>query len=117
MWVGLRLFKIVPDDFVSLQAGVAAKAHQRNKLERLCRYITRPAVSEKRLSLTPSGNIRYQLKTPYRNGATHVIFIPGLLPFTLWASLRLFKITPGDFVSPWTSWPNSRHWYPDRAST
>ena len=60
----------------SLQAGVAAKAHRRQKLERLCRYISRPAVSEKRLSLTPNGNIRYQLKTPYRDGTTHVIFEP-----------------------------------------
>ena len=60
----------------SLHAGVAAKAHERNKLERLCRYISRPAVSEKRLSLTPNGNIRYQLKTPYRDGTTHVIFEP-----------------------------------------
>lgn len=24
----------------------------------------------------PNGNIRYQLKTPYRNGTTHVIFEP-----------------------------------------
>jgi len=46
----------------SLHAGVAAKAHERNKLERLCRYISRPAVSEKRLSLTPNGNIRYEVK-------------------------------------------------------
>jgi len=43
---------------------------------RLCRYISRPAVSEKRLSLTSNGNIRYQLKTPYRDGTTHVIFEP-----------------------------------------
>lgn len=34
----------------------------------------RPAVSEKRLSLTPSGNIRYQLNTPYSDGTTHFIF-------------------------------------------
>jgi len=33
-------------------------------------------VSEKRLSLTKNGNIRYQLKTPYRDGTTHVIFEP-----------------------------------------
>jgi len=45
-------------------------------LERLCRYISRPAVSEKRLSLTPNGNLRYQLKTPYRDGTMHVIFEP-----------------------------------------
>jgi len=60
----------------SLHAGVAAKANQRDKLERLCRYITRPAISEKRLSLTNQGEVRYELKTPYRDGTTHVIFEP-----------------------------------------
>lgn len=60
----------------SLHAGVATRGHDRRKLERLCRYIARPAVSERRLSLTPSGRVRYQLKTPYRDGTTHVIFEP-----------------------------------------
>jgi hypothetical protein len=60
----------------SLHAGVAAARHERQKLERLCRYITRPAIAEPRLSLTPSGNVRCQLKTPYRDGTTHVIFEP-----------------------------------------
>jgi hypothetical protein len=74
----------------SLHAGVAAKANERekvragtareaalgHKLERLCRYITRPAISEKRLSLTNQGKVRYELKTPYRDGTTHVIFEP-----------------------------------------
>ncbi len=60
----------------SLHAGVATKANERGKLERVCRYITRPAVSEKRLSPTKNGNIRYGLKTPYSDGTTHVIFEP-----------------------------------------
>ena len=60
----------------SLHAGVAARAHERRMLGRLCRYISRSAVSEKRLALTPNGNICYQLKTPYRDGTTHVIFEP-----------------------------------------
>ena len=60
----------------SLHAGVASKARERDKLERLCRYITRPAVSEKRLSLTAHGKVRYELKTPYRDGTTHLIFEP-----------------------------------------
>jgi hypothetical protein len=60
----------------SLHAGVAAKSSERDKLERLCRYITRPPVSTQRLSLTGQGDIRYELKTPYRNGTTHVIFQP-----------------------------------------
>ena len=63
-------------DGFSLHAGVACKAHERKKLERLCRYITRPAVAEKRLSLTRNGMVRYELKTPYRDGTTHVIFEP-----------------------------------------
>ena len=60
----------------SLHAGVAARAEQRQKLERLCRYISRPAIAEQRRSLTPNGNVRYQLKTPYRDGTTHGIFEP-----------------------------------------
>ncbi len=60
----------------SLHAGVATRAHERHKLERLCRYITRPAVSTKRLSLTRNGQVRYELKTPYSDGTTHVIFEP-----------------------------------------
>ena len=61
---------------LTLHAAVAARAQERQKLERLCRYVSRPAVSEKRLSITPNGNIRYRLKTPYRDGTTHVIFEP-----------------------------------------
>jgi hypothetical protein len=45
-------------------------------VERLCRYIARPAVSEQRLSLTPTGKVRYELKTPFRNGTAHVISEP-----------------------------------------
>jgi hypothetical protein len=32
--------------------------------------------NEKRLSLTNQGQIRYELKTPYRDGTAHVIFEP-----------------------------------------
>jgi len=61
---------------LSLHAGVATQAHQRSKLERICRYVARPAVSEKRLALTRDGRVRYALKTPYQDGTTHVIFEP-----------------------------------------
>lgn len=55
-------------------AGVVAKALQRDKLARLCCYVSRPALPEKCLALMASGQIRYERKTPYRNGATHMIF-------------------------------------------
>ena len=60
----------------SLHAGVVVAADQRDKLERLCRSITRPAVSTERLSLTTDGHIHCRLKTPYRDGTTHVVFEP-----------------------------------------
>lgn len=60
----------------SLHAGVATRAPERAKLERLCRYIARPAVSTKRLSLTRHGKVRYELKTHYSDGTTHVLFEP-----------------------------------------
>lgn len=55
---------------------MASEAHEREKLERLCRYITRPVVSTERLSLTAQGNVRYRLKTPCRDGTTEVVFEP-----------------------------------------
>ena len=60
----------------SLHAGVSAKAHQRDKIERLCRYIARPAVSTHRMERLPDGKISYKLKTPYKDGTTHVVFEP-----------------------------------------
>ena len=60
----------------SLHASVFADGHQTDKLERLCRYISRPAISEQRLNLTDSGKVRYKLKTPYNDGTTLVLFSP-----------------------------------------
>ena|GEM_PF-5239389 len=60
----------------SLHAGIATRADQRTKLERLCRYVARSAVANSRLSLTRQGQIRYSLKTPWRDGTTHVVFDP-----------------------------------------
>ena len=58
---------------------MAAKANQRDKLAGLCRYITRPAIAEQRLSLTNQGKVRYELKTPYRDGTAPASF-PSPLP-------------------------------------
>ena len=52
----------------SLHAGVSCEGHERNKRERLCRYIARPAVAIPRLSLSSTGKVVYSLKTPYPMG-------------------------------------------------
>jgi len=60
----------------SLHAGVHCGPHQRSTLERLCRYITRPALGHKRLTRTPQGDVMLELKTPYRDGTTHIVMAP-----------------------------------------
>ena len=42
--------------------------------------VARPAVSEQRLSLSAHGKVRYQLKTPYADGATHVMLFRASCP-------------------------------------
>ena len=60
----------------SLHAGIDIEPQQREKLERLCRYVSRPPVAAERLALTSSGQVRYTLKTPYRDGTTHIVLEP-----------------------------------------
>jgi len=61
---------------LSLHADTRCGPHQRDTLERLCRYITRPALGHKRLRRTPAGEVVLQLKTPYRDGTTHLVMSP-----------------------------------------
>jgi hypothetical protein len=49
---------------------IFANADEPEKLERLCRYISRPAISEQRVSMTQHVKVRYELKTPYRDWTT-----------------------------------------------
>lgn len=58
-----------------MHAGIDIQPHQREKLERLCRYVSRPPVAMERLALTVSGQVRYALKTPYRDGTTLAISV------------------------------------------
>jgi len=56
----------------SLHAGVATKKHERDKLERICRYIARPAVAESRLALNDSGDVIYKFKKPWSDGTSAI---------------------------------------------
>ncbi|MBA2593546.1 MAG: transposase [Gammaproteobacteria bacterium] len=60
----------------SLHAEVCCAAHERKKLEHLCRYITRPAIANERLALNRAGQVVLTLKTPYRDGTTHIVMSP-----------------------------------------
>ena len=60
----------------SLHAATCCEANQRDKLEKLCRYIARPAIANERLSTNERGQIVYKFKQPFRNGTTHVVLEP-----------------------------------------
>jgi hypothetical protein len=51
-------------------------ASEREKLERLCRYVSRSPVATGHLALTASGQVRYALKTLCRDGTTHLVLEP-----------------------------------------
>ena len=60
----------------SLHAGVRCEANDRQGIEQLCRYITRPAISNERLAINGKGQVVITLKTPWKDGATHIVLEP-----------------------------------------
>ena len=48
----------------------------REKIEKLCRYIARPAVALERLHLGANGQVIYTLKKPYDDGTTAISMSP-----------------------------------------
>ena len=58
----------------SVHANVCISPGDRLRLERLVRYVSRPAVSTERLSELPDGRLLYRLKRRWRNGTTEVVF-------------------------------------------
>ena len=72
---------MVNRDGFSLNAAVSCLPHQRDRLERLCRYVTRPPLALDRLSTKTNGRVIYdasfyELKHPFRDGTTHFVFEP-----------------------------------------
>lgn len=57
-------------------AALRVEAHDRKRLEPLCRCITRPALSDERGQLNAAGQVEPKLKTPWRDGTTHLVMSP-----------------------------------------
>ena len=49
---------------------VRCDADERQRLEQLCRYITRPALANERLQINAAGQVVLKLKTAWRDGTT-----------------------------------------------
>ena len=59
-----------------LHANVAVRGEDRARREQLCRYLLRPAVAQDRLTLTEDGRIVLELKRPWQDGTSHLVFEP-----------------------------------------
>lgn len=68
--------RCVAEHGFSLHADVRCVTHQRKQLERLCRYITRPAMANERLKRNRAGDVVLKLKSRYRDGTTHIVMSP-----------------------------------------
>ena len=67
-------------DGFSLHAAVRCGADDRQALEQLCRYITRPALANERVQTDAAGQVVLKLKTAWRDGTTHLVMSPlGLM--------------------------------------
>ena len=62
-----------------LHAAVAVSADDRCGLERLCRYLARPALAIGRLRRLPDGRIELKLKRAWRGGIRKLLFEPEAL--------------------------------------
>ena len=60
----------------SLHAAVRCAPEDRQALEQLCRYITRPALANERVQTNAAGQVVLKLKTPWRDGTTHLVMSP-----------------------------------------
>ncbi len=55
---------------------ISSGSGSRARLERLCRYITRPAFAQDRLTVARDGSIVYRFRNPWRNGKLAVVMDP-----------------------------------------
>lgn len=63
-------------DSVCTQPCAARAAEDRDALEQLCRYITRPALANERVQINAAGQVVLKLKTAWRDGNTHLVMSP-----------------------------------------
>ena len=71
---GHRCFSI---NGFSLHANTSTNTLARDSLRKLVEYISRGPLSNERLEITKSGQVKLKLKTAYSDGTSHLLFTPG----------------------------------------
>ena len=68
--------RVAESQGINVHAEVAVPAHDRARLERLCRYLCRPPIAQDRLEEMEGGKLSYLLKKPWRDGTTALVLEP-----------------------------------------
>lgn len=84
----------------SLYAMQVVDGHNRQQLERLCRYLTRPPVAQDRLTRRADRTLEFELKTPWKDGTRALVLSPDDLLVRLCAAV---PTTPSQSPSSATS--------------
>ncbi len=80
----------------SLHAATRIEADDRDRLERLVRYVARPALAQGRLEVRGDGRVKWSLRRPWRDGTRAFVFDP--LTFLE----RLVALVPHPREHQWT---------------
>ena len=94
-------------DGFSLHAEVRVGAHDRTRLEHLCRYVARGPIASERLSLSDEGKVIYELRRAWRDGTTHIVFDPLTFIERLAALVprpRVHLVTYHGVLAPASTW-------------
>ena len=67
---------VATSDGFSLHAATLVRRGQRAQLEKLCRYVTRPAICLERLEVRSDGRISWSLRKPWRDGTKAFVMTP-----------------------------------------
>ena len=60
----------------NLHADVMVRARDRQRLERMARYVTRPPLATERLRELPDGSLLYELRRPWADGTKGLVHAP-----------------------------------------
>jgi hypothetical protein len=86
---------------------VLVPAGELERLEHLCRYVTRPPIATERLALAPDGRVVYGLKRHWRDGTSAVSFDPLTFIERLAALVpppRAHQLTYHGVLAPASEW-------------
>ena len=58
----------------NVHAALALDGRDRERVERVCRYLGRPPIAQERLTELQDGRLRYEMKKPWRDGTHALVF-------------------------------------------